>query len=94
MTAWFGRIAQAFFDVIADVQVPGGGRVHNLALSKDGQHLVLNYQDRVLRALEVLGEDAGGLQCYALPELRSKLAALEQVHLLHNAILLSFPQLC
>ena len=59
------------------MQVPGSARAVNMTLSKDGKHLLINYQDKVIRAFEVSGDTVAGHKSFSLPELRAHLSTLE-----------------
>ena len=59
------------------MQVPGSARAVNMTLSKNGKHLLINYQDKVIRAFEVSGDTVAGRKSFSLPELRAHLSTLE-----------------
>ena len=59
------------------MQVPGSARAVNMTLSKNGKHLLVNYQDKVIRAFEVAGDTVAGHKSFSLPELRAHLSTLE-----------------
>ena len=58
------------------MQVPGHAKAVSLSTSKKGKHLLVNYQDRIIRAFEVMGLDVEGRKQYSLPELRQHVSSI------------------
>ena len=59
------------------MQVPVNVRAVSLSTSRKGKHVLVNYQDRVVRVFEILKQGPEERKQYSLPELRQHIASMQ-----------------